>query len=67
VHPPQAQHDKLSRRNGWCAFLISRYKRVTGDTLRSRGHPQRNTEARTAVKALNCMNEPGWPNSVRVA
>ena len=46
---------------------ISRYKRVIGDTLRSRGHPQRKTDARTAVKALSRMNEPGRPISVRVA
>jgi len=46
---------------------ISRYKRVIGDTLRSRGHPQRKTEARIAVKALNRMNELGRPISVRVA
>jgi hypothetical protein len=37
------------------------------DTLRSRGHPQRKTEARLAVKALNRMNELGRPISVRVA
>jgi hypothetical protein len=46
---------------------ISRYERVIGDTLRSCGHPQRKTEARIAVKALNRMNEPGRPISVRVA
>jgi Transposase DDE domain len=46
---------------------ISRYKRVIGDTLRSRGHPQRKTEAKIAVKALNRMNELGRPISVRVA
>ena len=46
---------------------ISRYKRVIGDTLRSRGHPQRKTEAGIAVKALSRMNEPGWSISVRVA
>jgi hypothetical protein len=46
---------------------ISRYKRVIGDTLRSRGYPQRKTEARIAVKALSRMNEPGRPISVRVA
>ena len=46
---------------------ISHYKRVIGDTLRSRGHPQRKTEAGIAVKALRRMNEPGWLISVRVA
>jgi hypothetical protein len=46
---------------------ISRYKRVIGDTLRSRGHPQRKTEAKIAVKALSRMNELGRPISVRVA
>jgi hypothetical protein len=46
---------------------ISRYKRVVGDTLRSRGHTQRKTEARLAVKALNRMNELGRPISVRIA
>jgi hypothetical protein len=46
---------------------ISRYKRVIGDTPRSRGHPQRKTEAGIAVKALSRMNEQGWPISVRVA
>jgi hypothetical protein len=42
-------------------------KRVIGDKLRSRGHPQRKTEARIAVKALNRINELGRPISVRVA
>jgi hypothetical protein len=46
---------------------ISRCKRVIGDTLRSRGHPLRKTEAGIAVKALSRMNEPGWSISVRVA
>jgi hypothetical protein len=46
---------------------ISRCKRVIGDTLRSRGHLQRKTEAGIAVKALSRMNEPGRPISVRVA
>ena len=43
---------------------ISRCKRVIGDTLRSRGHLQRKTEAGIAVKALSRMNEPGRPISV---
>ena len=46
---------------------ISRCKRVIGDTLRSRGHPQRKTEAGIAVKALSRMNELGRPISVHVA
>ena len=46
---------------------ISRSKRVIDNTLRSCGHPQRKTEARIAVKALNRMNELGRPMSVRVA
>ena len=45
---------------------ISRYKLVIGDTLRSRGHPQRKTEAKIAVKALSRMNELGRPILVRV-
>jgi hypothetical protein len=42
-------------------------KRVIGDTLRSRGHPQRKTEARIAIKALNSINELCRPISVRVS
>ncbi len=45
---------------------ISRYKRVIGDTLRSRGHPQRKTEAGIAVKALSRMNKLDRPILVRV-
>jgi len=46
---------------------ISRSKRLIDNTLRPCGHPQRKTEAKIAVKALNRMNELGRPISVRVA
>ena len=60
------QETSGSTRRSKVEVQISRYKRIIGDTLRSRGHPQRKTEARTAVKALSRMNELGWPISVRV-
>jgi hypothetical protein len=46
---------------------ISRYKRVIGDTLRSRTDPGQVTEVAIAVLALNRMLELGRPKSVRIA
>jgi hypothetical protein len=46
---------------------ISRYKRVIGDTLRSRTDARRATEAAVAVQALNRMLELGRPEYVRIA
>jgi hypothetical protein len=46
---------------------ISRYKRVIGDTLRSRIDGRRNTEVAVAVQALNRMLELGRPGYVRIA
>jgi hypothetical protein len=45
---------------------IGRYKRVIGDTLRSRQGTRRTTEVTIAVKDLNRMNELGRPNFVRM-
>jgi hypothetical protein len=44
---------------------ISRYKRVIGDTLRSRTDARRATEVAVAVQALNRMLELGRPEYVR--
>ena len=46
---------------------ISRYKRVIGDTLRSRTDARRPTEVGLAVRALNRLLERGRPESVRIA
>jgi hypothetical protein len=46
---------------------ISRYKRVIGDTLRSRTEARRKTEIAVAVQALNRMLELGRPAYVRTA
>jgi hypothetical protein len=46
---------------------MSRYKRVIGDTLRSRTEPARQVETQIAVKALNRMLDLGRPDSVRAA
>ena len=46
---------------------MSRYKRVIGDTLKSRRDARRTTEVAIAVNALNRMNELGRAKFVRVA
>ena len=46
---------------------ISRYKRVIGDTLKSRDDDRRMTEVAIAVKSLNRMRELGQPKFIRVA
>ena len=46
---------------------MSCYKRVIGDTLRSRTEPGQATEVAIAVYALNRMLELGRPKSVRIA
>jgi hypothetical protein len=46
---------------------IGRYKRVIGDSLRSRTHRRQATEAAIAAHALNRMLELGRPKSVRIA
>ena len=46
---------------------ISRYKRVIGDTLRSRTKARQATEVVIAVQALNRMLKLGRPEYVRVA
>jgi hypothetical protein len=46
---------------------IGRYKRVIGDSLRSRTHRRQATEAAIAANALNRMLELGRPKSVRIA
>ncbi|HEU0147699.1 MAG TPA: IS5 family transposase, partial [Bradyrhizobium sp.] len=46
---------------------ISRYKRVIGDTLKSRDDARRETEVAIAVKSLNRMRDLGQPICVRVA
>jgi hypothetical protein len=47
--------------------MISRYKRVIGDALRSRTDRRQVTEVAIAVRALNRMLELGRPESVRIA
>src|SRR5690348_2156595 len=47
--------------------VVSRYKRVIGDTLRSRTDRRQATEVAIAVEALNRMLELVRPESVRVA
>ena len=44
---------------------MSRYKRVIGDTLKSRNDPRPVTEVAIAVKSLNRMNELGRAKFVR--
>ncbi len=54
----------------WRALVgsdISRFKRIIGDTLRSRTDRRRATEIAIAVKALNRMLELGRPDYVRLA
>ena len=46
---------------------ISRYKRVIGDTLKSRRDARRATEVAIAVKSLNRMTRLGRAKFVRVA
>ena len=46
---------------------IGRFKRVTGNTLRSRTDRRRATEIAIAVSALNRMLELGRPKSIRTA
>ena len=46
---------------------MSRYKRVIGDTLKSRHDARRATEVAIAVKSLNKMNEIGRANFIRIA
>ena len=46
---------------------ISRYKRVIGDTLKSRRDARRATEVAIAVKSLNRMNGLGRAKLVLVA
>jgi hypothetical protein len=46
---------------------ISRYKRVIGDTLKSREDARRVTEVAIAIKSLNRMRKLGQANFVRVA
>ncbi|MGO8846718.1 MAG: hypothetical protein ACLQFI_15560 [Methylocella sp.] len=46
---------------------ISRYKRVIGDTMKSRHDGRRATEVAIAVKSLNRMNELGRAKFVRMA
>jgi hypothetical protein len=46
---------------------ISRYKRIIGDTLKSRHDARRATEVAIAVKTLNRMNELGRAGFVRMA
>jgi hypothetical protein len=46
---------------------ISCYKRVIGDTLKSRRDARRATEVAITVKSLNRMNELGRAHFVRVA
>jgi hypothetical protein len=46
---------------------IGRYKRVIGDTLRSRSDKTEATEVAIAAAALNRMLEFGRPNYVRIS
>ena len=47
--------------------MMSRYKRIIGDTLRSHSRPAQEVETRIAVTVLNRMLDLGRPESVRVA
>ena len=54
----------------WRALVetdINRYKRVIGDTLRSRTDARRATEVGIAIRAPNRMLKLGRPASVRIA
>src|SRR4051812_11622463 len=53
-------------RRALAEVAISRYKRVLGDTLRSRTNRRQTVEVAVAVRALNRMLEFGRPESVRV-
>jgi len=46
---------------------IGRYKRVIGDTLRSRTDARQATEVAIAVRVLNRMLELGRPESIRIS
>ena len=46
---------------------ISRYKRVIGDTLKSRDDARRKTEVAIAINSLNCMRDIGQAICVSVA
>jgi hypothetical protein len=46
---------------------IGRYKRVIGDSLKSRADARRKTEVSISVKTLNRMGELGRANFARVA
>ncbi len=46
---------------------MSRFKRVTGDALRSHADERRATEVEVAVHVLNRMLDLGRPSSVRIA
>src|ERR1700730_4841500 len=53
----------------WRALVeadIGRYKRVIGDTLRSRTKPRQTTEVAIAIASLNRMLELGRPEYVRL-
>src|SRR3954454_11991480 len=83
VHTAPTQRDRHLRqiaergRMGWqksgynqralVEAAIGRYKRVIGDSLRSRTHRRQATEAAIVVDALNRMLELGRPKSVRIA
>ena len=47
--------------------VMSRYKRIIGDTLRSHSRQAQETETRIAVSILNRMLDLGRPESVRAA
>jgi hypothetical protein len=59
-------HSK-GRRTGEVEASISRYKRVIGDTLKSREDARRVTEVAIAIKSLNRTRKLGQANFVRVA
>jgi Transposase DDE domain len=68
-----AEHGRLGwqKRSGYTRralveAVISRLKRVIGDTLRSRTDLRRTTEIAIAVHVLNRMLELGRPKSVRI-
>ncbi len=46
---------------------MSRYKRVIGDTLKSRHDIRRATEVAIAIKSLNRMNQLGRAIFTRIA
>jgi hypothetical protein len=56
-----------SRRSRAVEVDISRYKRVIGDTLRSRTEPRQGTEVVIAIRALNRMLELRRLEYVRIA